>query len=222
MTKTATKSVAAKKISGTKTVAEQAKALKNAKGPKPGQARSNQTAKLTAAPKANPDSIVSVKATTTGPDHIIVVAGGKTINVPRSQMTGQLGKLAKVGASIKAVEQYIKDHKPDARLARGITGRDAPQASKAVADQRQPATPAPKAKAEKKATAKREPKGAEFSYTIGKPADRAEGSWTQHMLVMMQKATDTGAARAAHAKSGKFADKKLHFSWARDKGYIKY
>jgi hypothetical protein len=65
--------------------------------------------------------------------------------------------------------------------------------------------------------------GADFTYKVtGNAADRKPGTWTRHMLDVIIAHTSTAAAKAAHVKSGQYSDKKLHFSWARDKGYISY
>lgn len=227
------------KLTGVPTEAQKTKARATAKGPKAGSAQSSQSVKYSEDPKPSitrakqsvkaaeakapkPDVITSVKGTTSGPDHIVVVAGDNTVLIPRNKLVADLNKLARVGGSLKAVQEYLATHKQPAKLAHGITGRDAPHSAAAAAESNRAPKPAPVAKVvASKKTEARNPKGA-FSYTIGKPADRTEGTWTQHMLAMIQSATDTDKAIANHAKSGKFADKKLHFSWARDKGYIGY
>lgn len=181
-----------------------------------------------AAPAKPGKDVITECKDATGGEYVVVTAGGKSLPIKRSAYIGQLTKIAVVGGSMKAVEEYIKQHKPEAKLANGLSGKDAPQSAMAAAASRkaaaEPAAPVKTGKTAK-VKAQKEAKAAskgDFAYSIGKPADRAEGSWTQHMLTMIQKAQDTAAAKALHAKSGKFTDKKLHFSWARDKGYIKY
>jgi len=63
------------------------------------------------------------------------------------QLTADVRKLAVLGGSLKAVRQYIATHKPDAKLAHGVTARVAPNAAKAASDQRKPAPAAPNPKA---------------------------------------------------------------------------
>lgn len=58
-------------------------------------------------------------------------------------ITADLRKLAIVGGSLKAVRSYIATHKPDAKLAHGVTARTSPNAAKAASDQRTPTSRAP-------------------------------------------------------------------------------
>lgn len=124
---------------------------------------------------AKSDVIKSVKGATGGDYTAIVAPGHDTLLVKSVHWTAALGKVAVVGGSFKEAVKLHKEivaNPPQASLARGITGRDAPQSSKAVADRRgtgnptvkASAKPAPKAaakKAERKAAKaeKAAPKG---------------------------------------------------------------
>lgn len=124
------------------------------RGPKAGSAMSNQSAREVPAKKINPDVISDIAGQRSGPPSRIIETKkpdgtlGKCVVIPQHAFVGELTKLAVVGGSLKAVEAYIATHKPNAKLANGITSRDAPNASKAVADQRSnKAAPASAAKA---------------------------------------------------------------------------
>lgn len=128
------------------------------RGPKSGSAMSNQSAKYVpdAATKAeiskeaksrrapavkhNPDTITGVASPRSGPPSTILETKkadgslGKCLVIPQNRFVGEVTKLAKIGMSLKAVEQYLATHKPDAKLANGITSRDAPHSAKHVAD----------------------------------------------------------------------------------------
>jgi hypothetical protein len=206
--------------------------LKNAKGPKPGATRSNQTAKLepeTVGAKASklivkPDAIKAMKITVDGSYMAVEAGSGASLVYPRT-LTGraELAKLAAVGASFKALQAWLKTNKPEAKLATGLDGRNAPQSAMAAAESRAGAkadVPAPTA-GKAKATAKVSMKG-DFSYAVGKANDTRPDTWTHYMVALIQKHTDTASAKSAHAKTGKFVGKKLDFTWCRDKkGFIK-
>lgn len=233
------------KITGTKTPAQKAKALKTAKGPKAGSARANQSAKLSAADQKQikdeglarrakaskvqpkPGAIKEVKTTVNG-SHVVVSTGADKVTYPRTAETAELKKLAVVGASLKAVQDYLKTHKPEAKLARGLDGRSAPQSAMAAADSRKVGNDAATAKgasaqagAKSKGSAGAVSTKGDFAYAVGKANDTREGTWTHYMVGIIQSKTDTGHAKAAHAKTGQYANKKLDFTWAKAKGFIK-
>lgn len=238
------------KITGVKTKAEQATELsKRAAKPhggKPGQAVHSQSAKYEPgaldavkasatkkplknakgetvkpdAPKVSPDKITAVAGTRSGPPHIVVSAGGKDLVIPQNRFSGEVAKLAKVGASLKAVETYLKDHIPQAKLANGITGRDAPHASKAVGDQRAATPKAVQAKgpaiAKSPAKAKLPSKGADRSYTVlNRDHGARAGSKRAIQLDIVFKHTSTNSAKAAGAEA-------VDISFAEKQGFIKY
>lgn len=235
----------AKKITGVKTPAEQKKALATAKGPKPGSAMSNQSVKLDtstpeklaaavkgAAPSklaARPDVIKEVKNTTDG-RHVAVKAGAdNTLTFPKTVQAPELLKLAVVGASFKAVQAWLKTNKPEAKLATGLDGRSAPQSAMAAADSRKPGKGGTSASSAAKLAGNgngakgkaQAASGYNFTYATGKANDTRPDTWTHHMVEIMQRHTDSGAAKAAHAKTGRYAGKKLDFTWAKAKGFIK-
>lgn len=210
------------------------------KGPKPGSARSNQhikyaaddaTGRKAAAPAAKPtDKITSVKATSSG-DYIAVcnhTAGaldGDTITYRRNAETPELKKLAVVGASMRAVTEYLAKQKPEAKLANGVDSKSSVHARKAIDDAKRAKAlagkVAPAAKAPKAAKAKAPATGAEWEYKLGASKNEArEGTWRYHMLRMIQDHTSTADAKAAHAKSKQFPGSKLDFNWAARTGYI--
>lgn len=234
MTKTA------KKITGVPTEAAKAATRAKAKGPKAGSAMSNQSVKYTEPnakgrsskivdrklPKVGPDVITSVQAAKTG-EHIAVKAGGdQTLAYRKAVETADLKKLAVVGASFKAVQNYIKTHKPAAKLATGLDGKIAPRSAEAAAASggkpagNVPAKSAPSAKKSSGSSAQRS--SGDFAYKTGIANATREGTWTHHMVTIMQAHNSADAARKAHEKSGHFSGKKLDFKWANDKGFIKY
>lgn len=175
-----------------------------------------------------PDVITEVKAATSG-DKIAVSAGAGTVYVDRARMVGELNKLAAVGASLKAVQDYLATHKPEAKLARGLTGRDAPQSAAAAAQSRGKPAPASAApvkagtskSAPKAAKAAGAPRGGDRVYSATKkPVEAREGTWRHYMLTMIRSAVSTSAANAAHAKSKQFSGNKLDFNWSAREGYI--
>lgn len=134
-------------ITGVPTEAQKAKARSKARGPKQGSAMASQSVKLSqedaaqvtaeAKTRTSSDRIANIAIARTG-EHVVLENATKdakaSVAVNKTRLTGQLAKLAVVGGSLKAVRDYIKEHKPEAKLAVGVTGRDAPHASKAIAD----------------------------------------------------------------------------------------
>jgi hypothetical protein len=218
MTKTV--KTAAAKITGLRTAKPADK-----RGPKAGSAMSNQSARE-AAPKINPDTIVAVAGQRSGPPTRIVETKkadgtpGKCVAIPQHAFVGELTKLAVVGGSLKAVEAYIATHKPTAKLATGITSRDAPHASKAVGDQR--AAPVKADRTVKAAKTKARAPGGDRTYVVTGTNNAKPDSWRHHMLAMIMACTSTEAAKAKHAKSGKFVGNKLDFNWTAASGFIKF
>lgn len=255
-TKTATKPAAPKAApkAATKTAA---KTAKRPHGGKPGSAMANQSAvyadpaaitgkaasrakgKPIEAPKAagKPDAIKAVKPVTSGGDYVVIESnGGKSEAIHRGRITGELAKLAVVGGSLKAVQDWLKTHKPEAKLATGLTSRIAPQSAMAAAESRKPATkaaPAPAVKAAP-ATVKAAPKAAaklprkaasrgDRAYkSTDKPDTSKAGSFRTYMISTIRAHKSTEAAKAAHAKSGQFAHERLNFNWAAQHGYIAF
>jgi hypothetical protein len=189
---------------------------------------------IAAAPKAS-NKLAEVARASDGIHMVAAATGQLSLYWRRDRETPEIAKLAIVGGSYVALASAIKEanaHKPEAKLARGAEKEVHSKA--AAAASRAANAPAKAAKAEaapKAAVVKKEERKAEaakatgktdFAYKLAAKPDRKDGSWTQHMLLMIHSATTAAKAAENHAKSGEFADKKLHFSWARDKGYIAY
>ena len=108
-------------------------------------------------------------------------------------------------------------------MAKGVNGRTAPQSAKAFSDGSAKATKAVKgaqpAKPAKAGTATRSTWGDDRDYKALVKADECnlrEGTWTEHMVLTALAHGNIGKANAAHAKSGKFADKKIDWKWLAD------
>lgn len=193
------------------------------------------TAKATRKPKAAATqptgAIVIHAATKTGNGVLVQAANGHSFTRPIYGDTAEFRKIAAVGQPYDAARKWDMANpavKPTAKLANGIDSRTAPHSAKAVADQK--ATPA-KAKASKSAKAatpkaaknKAPSAGANRTYSKGKTAINAKpDTWRYHMLTTIVGAKDTDSAKAAHAKSKKFTDRKLDFNWAASQGYITF
>lgn len=165
-------------------------------------------------------------------NHVITSFGGDSFTFPTALWQGDIRNLCAPGASYKAAVTAIekaKSSKP--QLARGVTSRDAPQAAKAVADQRGKAKPANKAdavqvkgkaKADTKAAA---PKGDRKYKVVVKLADISlrPDTWTKVMVETALANASTEAANAALKKDRKFGDRKIDWKWLSDvRGYIKF
>jgi hypothetical protein len=178
-----------------------------------------------------PDVIKSVKGAVGG-GHVVVVAGGENkLTYPKNRESAELVKLAVVGASFKAVQSWLKANKPDAKLATGLDGRNAPNCAKAVADQRAAgkSTPTNGAGSAKvpvksgKVPSAKVPAGADRAYKLGAAVDTSRpGTWRNYMLATIRAHKSTAEANAAHAKSGKFSGNKLDFNWSAKQGYIAF
>ena len=175
---------------------------------------------LVAAPKPRPDTITGVKGTADG-GHVAVEAGKQMLSYRKGVETAALRKLAVVGASFKAVQEYLKTHKPEAKLAEGLNSRNAPQSAASAAASRKGAAPAKAATPAKPAKAGKVARSTgDYDYKMGKANDTRPDTWTHYMVELIQKHTNTAAAKAAHAKGSKFTDKKLDFTWSKAKGFI--
>jgi len=203
-----------------------------------GKAASRAKGTPITAPKVagKPDAIKAVKPVTSGGDYVVVESnGGKSEAIHRGRITGELAKLAVVGGSLKAVQNWLKANKPEAKLATGLTSRIAPQSAMAAAESRKPAkaapaaakaaAPAPAAKPAK-AAAKLPRKAASRADRTYKATDKPDtskaGSFRTYMISTIRAHKTTEAAKAAHAKSGQFAHERLNFNWAAQHGYIAF
>jgi hypothetical protein len=219
MTKSVNKSV--------KTATAKAKAPAKATAP----AKAKAPAKLTA---AQADLIVSSKGGANSTSHHVHSAGGDTLSFPSDRWSGELRAACAVGQSFKAAEALwakLAKAAPAAKLATGISGRDAPHASKAIADSKAKAAPAAKATApaSKAAPAAKAPapaKGADRTYkALANLADLGlrEGTWTIYMVGLALKHTSTAKADAELAKKPFDAKaRKLDWTWMAAKKFIAF
>lgn len=236
--KMTTVNTAAKAIKGART----AKSA-DTRGPKKGSAMTNQSSTGYAAGeltgKKPSDTISTVKNTTSGAPHTVVSAAGMPdVLIPQGRFTGELAKLAKVGASYKALAAAwaaAKANPPAAKLARGVDAQNSPHTAKAIADAKRAGAkhdPVAKALAGKMHTPKAEKPAKAAKTTEAKPtADRTykptkkadtskPDSFRTYMISTIRAHKSTNAAKAAHAASGKFSHERLNFKWAETNGYI--
>src|SRR4051812_30240655 len=128
-TKTAPRAKRANKATGAGAVFPPKRA---SRGPKPGSARSNQSAVLT-----NADRIKTVVGTRSGNGIFVEAEGGKSLVISDWQNSAQTLKLAKVGQSLAALQSHLDTiAKPGAKLARGVDTHNSPHSAKAVRDNR--------------------------------------------------------------------------------------
>jgi hypothetical protein len=107
-------------------------AKRASRGPKPGSARSNQSAVL-----SNADRIKTVVPTRTGGGIFVEAEGGKNLVVADWQNDATTTKLAKVGQPLAALKAHLDTiPKPGAKLAKGVDVHNAPHSAKAVRDNR--------------------------------------------------------------------------------------
>jgi hypothetical protein len=185
-------------------------------------------------PAANANVITSVVSTRDG-GYVMVTAGdGRHFERPARGDSKEFRAIAQLNSNYDAASAWNTANpasKPQARLANGIGPKDAPHSAKAVADQKTnnakaapaKATGKGKARADKAPKAKAPARGVDRDYTVGKTAIVAKpDTWRGYMLGIMVKHTNTAKAKAAHAKSGKFASNKLDFNWANAQGYITF
>lgn len=102
----------------------------------PAKAKTPAKAKAIPTPAVNPDTITYM-----GPDKsmknagkLVVKAGDSIIMIDGDKLTKQLTSLAEVGGSLAALEAYLAKTSPKAKLANGVTAKDAPHSAKAIAD----------------------------------------------------------------------------------------
>lgn len=190
--------------------------------------RKNKVAKAAA---SNKRSIVANTFTSDGGFIHIENGAGESFQRPRAGDSAAFRAISKIGMDYAAARAWHIANpvtKPQARLANGITGRDAPHSSAALQAQAKERAASKSTKAEKKAAPKaaknKAPaRGADRDYTRGKTEIKAnKDSWRYHMLTMITKHTNTAKAKAAHEKSGKFSSNKLDFNWAAAQGYITF
>lgn len=87
--------------------------------------------------KAAPDMIKESKNTVDGKYVAVSSHGGEHLTFPkRGELYSKLSGLAVVGASFRAVQRYIKEHKPEAKLANGLDAKSAPRSAEAAAASR--------------------------------------------------------------------------------------
>lgn len=184
----------------------------------------------------NRDEITTVKNDNSNAFVCVMAGDQPVLTYERNRETSVLRKLAVVGGSYKAVKAEIAKLPPkEAKLANGLDSKNAPQSAKAAADSRkaaakaEPAKPAAKpAKGKTDRTAKadknKQPsKGADRSYVKGTRKDESKpDTFRRYMLTTILAHKSTAAAKAAHAKSGKYPTHKLDFNWAAQQGYIKF
>lgn len=206
-------------------VSKSAKRAKRAPGnTKALQDKANDNLAKQTKARGKAETIAVVKGTEDG-GHIYV-EGNKGSSFTRDKRGDDKAfrAVATKGALYEPAACFNKDNpppKPQARLAHGLDARTAPQSAAAVRAQHKAATV--KTTAPKAGKNKQPARGTERSYTRGKTAINAKpDSWRLHMLNTITKHGDTAAAKAAHAKSKKFADRKLDFNWAAAQGYITF
>lgn len=183
--------------------------------------------------KVQHKGLIAVYNTTTDQNHIYVQADdGRSFTRSRRGDSKEFRAVSQIGMSFDAALKFHNANpapKPTARLANGIAAKDAPQSAKAVADQAKASPPkAGKAKAAAPKTGKadknKQPSNGKVrTYKKGDRKNEARAdTWRFYMLETIMGAKDTDAAKAAHAKSGKFSDNKLDFKWADQQGYISF
>lgn len=170
-----------------------------------------------------PVTVSSVTGLKGGNGSYVTFSDNTGLTLSDWQFPASVQKVSKTGtpkdvfmAAVNAVP------KPAAKLANGLDTRNAPHSAKAVRDARAAAKPA-KAATPKAAKNKQPARGTDRSYTVGKTKNTAKAdSWRGYMLTTIMGCKDTAAAKAKHAKAGKFSDKKLDFNWAASQGYITF
>lgn len=177
--------------------------------------------------KGRAEAIKSCSALASGGTGLCVTTTrGRNIVVTR--VDREVNRLTKLGEPVAALETYLKTQpKPQAKLAQGVDSHNSPHSAKAVADARGKANATKgkgaKAAAPKAGKNKQPAKGTNRAYKLGSREDTSRpDTWRRHMLTMIMRNKDMDSAKAAHAKSGKFADNKLDFNWANQQDYIKF
>lgn len=167
-------------------------AAKAAKAPaKKTTARKAQAKKLTA---AQADVIATSKGSGNGETHYVTSAGGDTLSFPTARWSGELRAASAVGKSFKECKA-LWSKLSVAKLARGVSSKDAPQSSKAVQDsaaKAKAAEPAKKGKAAAPAKGKAAPvKKARH----GALEETAKISITDKGKAQIAKGADNGSTR---------------------------
>jgi hypothetical protein len=170
--------------------------------------------------KGRAECIMSAVQAQTGNGLVVTTSRDRSIVIVR--VDREVNRLAKIGEPVAPLEAYLKNQpKPIAKLAQGVEGKMTENSRKAVADQK--AAAAPKAAAPKAGKNKQPSAGTNRAYTLGKRKIEAKpDSWRGYMLATIVAAKDTDSAKAKHAKSGKFSDKKLDLNWAAAQDYIRF
>lgn len=186
-----------------------------------------RSAKRAKAVVSNADHI-TVNKNTTDNAYVYVEAGdGRHFTRLRAGDNKAFRAISAVGMPYGPAERFNRENpvaKPQARLAQGVDSHNSPHSAKSVADQKRSAKGNGKAAPAKAGKNKQPSRGAERSYSvIAKAENKARpDTWRYHMTAMIVGATDTAAAKAKHAKSGKFPGNKLDFNWAANNGFIKF
>lgn len=167
--------------------------------------------------KANPDLIRTVQNVNR---HVVVTNGVPTdasITYALSDETADLRKLAVKGGSMKALRAAVKALPVrEAKVAKGLDTRNAPQTMKAVADQRR-AKSATKAPAkEAKATAKAERKAARAAKAAPKADD------TRKIKVLDKKFSFGGEGTSRRAAWDAVANGRTVAEFVKAGGKVKY
>lgn len=188
-----------------------------------------------AAEKANGDIIKQSSAISDNnqEQHLVLSNDGRQLIIPTVRWAGDIRELSAVGGSMDKLEAaWAKAN--TAKLANGISGRDAPHAAKSIADNKaKQSKAAPKAPAKgkakpAKAKVAKADASADRAYTVNKKAladkPTREGTWTHVMVETIMAHTSTAKAQAAMDKArGEFKGRKLDFKWAADsRGYITF
>jgi hypothetical protein len=138
--------------------------------------------------------------------HVVRSAGGEILSFPTAQWQGAMRSLCAVGESFAAAKAHLETlKKVPAKMASGVTGRDAPHASKAIADARakeKPAKPVTVKKAPPK-TAKSDDARSIVITDKGKAqiAKKADNGSTRNLNALV-KAGSVAKALAAGLKMG--------------------
>lgn len=181
----------------------------------------NPTAKTRATTKAPaPVEVRKTKKVLTERD---LAPGQPTAKELKAKIARELATIAAKEGAPRASAAVAKA----TAMAKGVNGRTAPQSAKAFSDGSAKATKAAilvdlcaqPAKPAKAGTATRSTWGDDRDYKALVEADECnlrEGTWTEHMVLTALAHGNIGKANAAHAKSGKFADKKIDWKWLAD------
>lgn len=197
-----------------------------------------------AAPKPHPRTIAEVASANRGQD-VIAILHDKSSHIATKMMAmgvkvlagDNWDRLVEVYEAALSAEK-LRRGKPNgiAQLARGAEGEVHSRLAAAASRKGQPkAKLGPDVVAKvlerraagggmtKAAKNKAPSAGQERTYKVNKKANEAKpDSWRYHMTAMIMGSTNTAAAKAAHAKSGKFPQHKLAFTWAAGNGFITF